>query len=162
MLVRPTTNAAVLATATLLLAGCFPAQPDSTQSPPPATQTATTAPGDPPEQVAEDALTAYCDTSKAQEDWWDDLSPYLTDRGISLYRNSSLTRVGGCTVKGVETPGENDGALRQYYRVNTDEGQWLVTVARLAHTQWKVDSFTSPPSSGATQPQHTEESQPDF
>lgn len=148
--------------ALIVLAGCFPDAKPSPQEPPAATQTATEAPGQPPAEVAKDALTAYCNTELSQAQWWDELSPYLTDRGVALYRNSSLARVSDCTVGDVETPGEEDGSLRQYYRVNTDEGQWLVTVARLAHTQWKVDSFTPPPTPDATQPQHTDESEPDF
>lgn len=157
------TNKALGTGAVLIaLAGCSPEAQQPPQVPPAPTQTATAAPGQPPADVAKDALTAYCDTEQSQSQWWDQLSPYLTDRGVALYRNSSLARVDDCTVRDVETPGEEDGSLRQYYRVNTDEGQWLVTVARLAHTQWKVDSFTPPPSPDATQPQYTDESEPDF
>lgn len=144
------------------MAGCGGSEPETetTHDSPSATADITETN---PVGIAKAALTAYCSTDRVQDDWKDRLEPYLSDRGRDVYANTDVSRVDDCKVNEPVGDPETDGDLRQYAVIDTDSGEWLVTVAKTTETDpWRVDAFTPPPEPGGTQPPHTDSSQPDY
>lgn len=147
---------------TLSLSGCGGVDVQSEQQPAESTDAAEVSETDPVD-IAQAALTAYCSTDKEQDEWKAGLEPYLSPRGRSVYANTDVSRVNECTVNKPVGDPEKDGNLRQYVTIDTDAGEWLVTVAKDTETDpWRIDALTPPPEPGGTQPPHTDSSQPDI
>lgn len=146
----------------LSLSACGSPEPSTqtTQDSPPATADVTETK---PVDVAKAGLSAYCSTDLAQDEWKAGLVPYLSERGRSVYVNTDVSQISDCTVGEPVGDPETDGNLLQYIVIDTDAGEWRVTVARTAENDpWRVDAFTPPPEPGGTQPAHTDNSQPDY
>lgn len=158
---------AIFAAAGGLALSCSLAACGSPESTPQATQdsrpTAVEVTETKPADVAQAGLSAYCSTDLAQDDWKAGLVPYLSERGRDVYTNTDVSQIPDCTVEKLVGDPETDGNLLQYVVIATDVGQWRVTVARSDESSsWRIDSFTPPPEPGATQPAHTDSSQPDY